>query len=358
MAPGSLFQATAWRVEKIDKITGRKTMNGSVDKRTFLTAGVGMSMGLGIGLAANKSFAQGMQKKPQQPTGVDDLGRSGANPPKKREIPVRKAKTTKLFLTPPSWPNAIATDPQGRGFWVAEQRHDGQQEAVWLLDWNGKVLHKLMTNAKDTSGMTFGDGCIWSGSVGESIKGHGAVPTEGIFQTDMNSKQVTHRQIPFGPKNNGGACHGLAWQNGKLWVDSNRLECLLRIDPHSWQVDYMFPAARLPDWSGRLHGLEFDADTGFLWQVCGHQNPDVPGYGGYTPGLIKYDVESGEVLERVEFVPGSCDMHDVAISKGQFYGIDAGEHPGWSISVPEYQHPGWPPLNSPSGGYVFKIDMI
>ncbi len=63
-------------------------------------------------------------------------------------------------------------------FWVAEQRHDGAQEAVWLLDWNGKVLHKLMTNAKDTSGMTFGDGFIWSGSVGKSIKGHGAVPTK------------------------------------------------------------------------------------------------------------------------------------------------------------------------------------
>ena len=200
--------------------------------------------------------------KRHAPTGVDDLGRSGATPPPRKEIPVRKAKTTKLWLTPPSWPNAIATDPEGRGFWVAEQRHDGAQEAAWLLDWNGKVLHKLLTNAKDTSGMAFGDGCVWSGSVGESIKGHGAVPTEGIFQTDMNGKQISHRQIPFGPSNNGGACHGLAWQDGKLWIDSNRLGFLVKMNPKTWTVEYMIQTARLPDWSQRLHGFEIDTKTG------------------------------------------------------------------------------------------------
>jgi len=329
-------------------------MKKLLGKREFLAAGAS----LGGVLSTNGVFAQGTGMKVSPAMGVDDLGRSDAIPVKKSEIPVRKAKTTKMFLTPPSWPNAIATDPQGRGFWVAEQRHDGAQEAVWLLDWTGKVLHKLMTNAKDTSGMTYGDGFIWSGSVGESIKGHGAVPTEGIFQTDMNSRQISHHQIPFGPPDNGGACHGLAWQNGKLWIDSNRLGCIVRMDAKTWTVEYMFQASRMPVWSQRLHGMEFDTQTGYLWQVCGFQKPDVLGYSGYTPGLIKYDTKTGAVLERVEFVPGSCDMHDVAIHNGQFYGVDAGEHPGWSISVPEYQRPGWPPLNSPTGGYVFKIDMI
>jgi len=31
---------------------------------------------------------------------------------------------------------------------------------------------------------------------------------------------------------------------------------------------------------------------------------------------------------------------------------------GWSIDNPAYQHPGWPPLNSPSAGWVFKIDPV
>ena len=47
-----------------------------------------------------------------------------------------------------------------------------------------------------------------------------------------------------------------------------------------------------------------------------------------------------------------------AIHDGVFYGVDAGEHPRWSIDNPKYQRPGWPPLNSPYGGYVFRIDFV
>jgi hypothetical protein len=50
-------------------------------------------------------------------------------------------------------------------------------------------------------------------------------------------------------------------------------------------------------------------------------------------------------------------MHDVCVLDGQLYGVDAGEHPGWPITD-KYARPGFPPLNSPSGGYVFKIDII
>ena len=75
------------------------------------------------------------------------------------------------------------------------------------------------------------------------------------------------------------------------------------------------------------------------------------------PGLVKYDSRTGKVLEIVDFVPGSCDMHDVTVWNGQLYGVDAGEHPGWPIDE-KYARPGFPELNSPSGGYVFKIDLV
>ena len=64
------------------------------------------------------------------------------------------------------------------------------------------------------------------------------------------------------------------------------------------------------------------------------------------------------LVEAVEFLPDQGDIHDVAVYKGQLYGVDAGEHPSWSIDVPAYQHPGFPPMNSPTGGYVFKIDLV
>jgi hypothetical protein len=305
-----------------------------IAKREFLAAG----LGLGLGLAAGSAFAQ------------DDLGRTGEAAPSSLP-PQRKAKTTKLFLSPAGWPNAITADPE-RGFWVQEQRHDNKPEAAWLLDPNGKLLKTVMTNCKDTSGMAYGDGYIWSGANGASEKVHPKIPIDGIFQTDMNGKQISARQIPFGPPADGGSCHGMSWQNGKLWLYANRIEQLMRIDPKSWQVDYMFSVTNL---RGRLHGIEADGDH--IWQVCGAQDPKVPGYEGYTPGLVKYDIATGKVVQLVDFVPGSCDIHDVAVRGGILYGVDAGEHPGWP-EKPAYQRPGFPGLNSPSAGYIFRIDLI
>ena len=149
-------------------------------------------------------------------------------------MPRRKAKTTKLFLTPPVWPNAITADPEGRGFWVQQQRHDRGPETAWLLDRKGKVLHSVVTKCVDCSGMAVGNGFIWSGANGASVHNPPDPPVEGVFQTDMNGKTISHRQIPFGPKNNGGSCHGLAWENadgGRLWIQSNRLEALVRMNP-------------------------------------------------------------------------------------------------------------------------------
>jgi hypothetical protein len=319
-----------------------------IGKREFLTGVAGLGAGLGAALA-----------QPARAPGTDDLGRNGAAPPRRREIPVRKAKTVPLFLTPPGWPNAIAMDAERGGFWVQEQRHDGEKEKAWLVDMKtGKLLKTVVTNSANTSGMTYGDGCIWSGANGVSVRNHPEPPVNGIFQTDVNSHEVSHRQIPFGPPDNGGACHGVAWQNGKLWISSNRLESLVKIDPKTWQVEYMFPHTFLPDLKDRIHGIEYDPGSDTLWQVSGTQDPNMPGYNGYIAKLVQYNLKSGEVMQIVELERG-CDPHDIAIHNGIFYGVDAGEHPGWPADNPAYQRPGWTePLNSPYGGYIFRIDFV
>ncbi len=168
-----------------------------------------------------------------------------APPPPKRELPHRKVKTRPLFKAPPGFPNAVAIAPEG--LWVAEQKaqnygKDGSAlrkpagcwtgtarcsakrspEACWLLDWNGKLLKTVLSESCNTSGMAYGDGCVWMGANGGP---------EGIYQTDMNSKTVSHRQIPLGPADNGGGCHGLMWHEGKLWIVANRLRAILRVDP-------------------------------------------------------------------------------------------------------------------------------
>jgi hypothetical protein len=113
----------------------------------------------------------------------------------------------------------------------------------------------------------------------------------------------------------------------------------VRLDPKSWQADWMFPHTMLPDLKDRIHGIAFDPASGGLWQVTGTQKPGVANYEGYTPKLIRYDTKSGEVMEIVDFVPDSCDPHGIAIHNGVFYGVDAGEHPRWAIDNPKYSGP-------------------
>src|SRR6188472_2211607 len=113
-----------------------------MDKRQFLTA----AMAMAATPAIHSPAARAQSHKP----GTDDLGRRGVEKPK--ALPRRKARTTQMFLVPPSWPNAISVEP-GKGFWVQEQRHDGAPEKAWLLDFKtGKVLHTVTTQSKNTSG--------------------------------------------------------------------------------------------------------------------------------------------------------------------------------------------------------------
>ena len=72
---------------------------------------------------------------------------------------------------------------------------------------------------------------------------------QGIYEVDMNGKTVSHRQIPLGPKDNGSGCHGLTWANGKLWIVSNRLLGILRVDPKTWVPEFMIPFS-----AARWHG--------------------------------------------------------------------------------------------------------
>ena len=238
-------------------------------------------------------------------------GASGGPP----RIPTRKAKTTPLFKSPEGYPNAITATADG--LWIAEQKTDNAH----LVDWNGKVMKTVKTESKNTSGMGVGDGCIWMGA--------NAAP-QGIFQTDMSSKTISHRQIPLGPRENGGGCHGVEYVNGKLWIAALRLRGILRVDAKTWAPELLIPYS-VP----RAHGVASDKDA--IWMVTGDDR---------GAGLIKYDIETGRPLEIVELAEGDCDPHGLAWHDGVLYSCDAGIHPGW------------PENKSPTHSYIFKIDLL
>ena len=178
----------------------KRNVMGNMNKREFLAASIGAGLGLGGG---RQAFAQRAS--------VAEMETDRTAPAGNRRIPSRKAKTTKLFKSPPGFPNAIAVAPEG--LWIAEQKLSGQQavqyhlpepkdltENAWLVDWNGKLLKTVATQSRNTSGMAVGGGYVWMCA---------NAPPEGVFQVDMNSKQ---REPPPNPARPGGGRRRLPWR--------------------------------------------------------------------------------------------------------------------------------------------------
>jgi hypothetical protein len=250
-----------------------------------------------------------------------------------------------MFKSPGLYPNALAvmTDGPG-GLWIGQQKVTPQSaqtyqlpleadrdEMAWLVDWNGKLLETVRTHSSNTSGMAYGNNCVWMGANADPY---------GIFQVDMSSNQVSHRQIPLSVDGNGGGCHGVKWQNGKLWIAALRLGGILRVDPTTWVPEALIRVSS--EEKPRLHDVAFD-DEGNIWVVTGNNSRS---YAEGKAGLNKYDRKTGQLLMTVDFQPGSCDPHGLVWHDGRLISCDAGIHPGWKG------------LESPSSGYIFSIEIV
>ncbi len=291
-------------------------------KRDFLAAGLGLSAGLAAVSVLPPALAQ------QAPAAPPAGGR--------RNIPSRKARTTRLFKSPDLYPNALAIAPEG--LWIGQQKNAETQassgslsEAAWLVDWNGKLLKTVQTNSRNTSGMAYGDNCVWMGA--------NAAPN-GVFQVDMNGKEVSHRQIPMSLNDQGGGCHGLQWHDGKLWIAALRLGGALRVDPRTWAPEVLIPIQSQE--KPRLHDITFD-NNGDMWIITGTNST---GPQDAHAGLSKYDGRTGQLVMTADFEPGSCDPHGLVWHDGKLVSCDAGIHPGW------------PDKASPTYGWIFAIDIV
>ena len=300
-------------------------------RREFLATGVAATIGSAASALAQEGAAPGGSRG----------ARSGATP-----VAKKTATTKPLFKSPGMYPNALAvmTDPPG-GLWIGQQKANpsnskqygvplddtGLDEAMWLVDWNGKLLKTVMTRARNTSGLAYGNGCVWVGANQDPY---------GIFQVDMNSNQVSHRQIPLALGPTGGGCHGVKWHQGKLWIAALRLGGILRVDPVSWVPEVLIRVAS--EEKPRLHDVAFDPE-GNIWVVTGNNSTS---YAEYRPGLNKYDGKTGQLVMTVDFAPGSSDPHGLVWHDGHLVSSDAGLHPGWTG------------LQSPTAGFIFRIDIV
>src|ERR1019366_6283121 len=109
---------------------------------------IGAGLGLGL-LGARAINAQ----QSNVGSGSDFLNQSprAAQP----KPPVRQGKITRLFKSPEGYPNAMSATPDG--WLLGEQKTDH----ACLVNWDGKLLKTVKTEAKNTSGIAFGGGYIW-----------------------------------------------------------------------------------------------------------------------------------------------------------------------------------------------------
>ena len=306
-------------------------------RREFLTTGIA----LGLGSSAAMLAAQEGAAPPRGAAGSRPASGGRGTP-----VPKKVAKTKPLFKSPGMYPNALAvmTDAPG-GLWIGQQKANpsnakqysvplddtGLDEAAWLVDWNGKLLKTITTHARNTSGLAYGNGCIWVGANQDPY---------GIFQVDMNSNQVSHRQIPLALGTNGGGCHGVKFHQGKLWIAALRLGGILRVDPATWVPEVLIRVAS--EEKPRLHDVAFDGE-GNIWVVTGTNSTS---YKDAQPGLSKYDGKTGQLLLTADFAAGSSDPHGLVFHDGRLVSCDAGLHPGWTGT------------ESPTAGYIFSIEIV
>ena len=301
-----------------------------IGKRQFLT---GLSVtGLGVMVSAS-ALAQ-----IHTPT----------TPPRK-QIPQRRAKTTKLFKAPEFYPNCLAIpDNSDVGIWIGQQKLKGIQasgsgvpeqpgpDQVWLMDWSGKVLKTYSSASQVTSALAVSDTSLYVIANNETDY---PPPYTGVHNLDVKTGRTRWvKPIPLG----GGGTHGAQWHDGKLWIIANRLNCMIRVDPESWTCDYAIRIRNDTPDTVRSHDMTFD-DQGFIWLATANSSKS---YAEGVQGLSKYDPKTGEVLEQVTLEPGSCDPHGLGFYKGAFIGCDAGHHPGW------------PDKDGPGAGWVFRVELI
>ncbi len=269
---------------------------------------------LGAGLAFSLSALASSESQAAQ---------GGGSP---QDVPHRLARTVPVFTCPDGFPNGLAAADEG--LWIAEQkRADGPAtgEKAMLVDWSGRLLRSVITPARNTSGIAWDGTNIWMGCNGGP---------QGFYQVGLDGRVLGHRQIPLGPSDNGGGCHGAKFHDGKLWIVANRLRGIVRVDPTNWTPEFLIPIT-----TARWHDIAFD--NGSIWMVTGTSNR-IP---ENRPGLARFDASTGRLLETVAFAPGSADPHGLEIRDGVLYTCDAGIGPGFVAT------------SSPTARAICRIEM-
>ena len=138
---------------------------------------------------------------------------------------------------------------------------DQLTDNVYVVDENGAVLQTVYTATENGSGITFGDGHIWTGSNGTTVsRPYRSTDTHlgYVIKVDADTGETVDRwRTP-----DGGGIHGIEWDHDEnlLWVTAFSPKAIILVDPSdNFKVVHKFEVEL-----ERLHGLALEGDDG-IW---------------------------------------------------------------------------------------------
>ena len=204
------------------------------------------------------------------------------------------------FKCPVRMPNGLQ--------WVDDELYviDQLTDDVFILDDTGVVLRVITTETVNGSGITYGDGAIWTAC--NSNTGASARPQRPSDHNTANIRKVdpvTGETIDFFPTPDGGGVHGLEWDAGNIWVTETTSKKLALMDGKTYQI-----LLEIPCDLNVLHGLATDGDG--IW--CADRADKI---------VVKYEKSTGKEMERVELPEKGPDPHGLSIKDGVLWYSDA-----------------------------------
>ena len=208
-------------------------------------------------------------------------------------------KAVEAFKSPCEMPNGLQwTDD---GLYVMDQLTDN----VYVVDETGKVLQTIYTPTENGSGITVGGGYLWTASNGGTVsRPYRSTDTHlgYIYKLDLKTGEAVDRfRTP-----DGGGIHGIEWDDGMMWVTAFNPKAIYLVDA----LNGFKTVRRFEVELERLHGLARVGDG--LW--CAHTTDNV---------IVKYDIESGEEIDRIAMNPNDPFVHGLSIKDDVLWYADA-----------------------------------
>ncbi len=185
---------------------------------------------------------------------------------------------------------------------------DQLTDNVYVINETGAVQRTVYTATENGSGLTVGDGHIWTGSNGTTVsRPYRSTDTHlgYVIKVDMETGETVDRwRTP-----DGGGIHGIEWDHDEnlLWVTAFSPKAIILVDPSDdFKVVHKFEVEL-----ERLHGMALEGDDG-IW--CAHTTDNV---------VVLYNKETGAEMDRIVMGPEDPFIHGLSKKDGVLWLGDA-----------------------------------